>query len=124
MPIEDEPISIDSTRGMDLLDPSLERVKDGASSLYSIVVQGKPVVGAVLKADPVGVVQEGKFAMEINLMVAAAAGTNSSFDNFRRTEFFNPTFPVERIMIRFKTLDGTEGTGYAGSVLIIPGRHV
>ena len=57
MPIEDEPISIDSTRGMDLLDPSLERVKDGASSLYSIVVQGKPVVGAVLKADPVGVVQ-------------------------------------------------------------------
>ena len=42
-----------------------------------IEVQGKPVVGAVLKADPVRAVKEGRFAMEINLMVAAAAGTNS-----------------------------------------------
>ena len=33
MPIVDEPVSMDSTRGMDLLDPSLETVKDGASSL-------------------------------------------------------------------------------------------
>ena len=92
-----------------------------------IAVQGKPVVGAVLRADPVGAVQEGRFAMEINLMVAAAAGTNSSIvhvDNFHETEFFNPTFPVERIMIIFKTLDGTERAGSAGSVLIIPGRHV
>ena len=29
MPIEDEPVSTDSTRGIDLLDPSLETVKDG-----------------------------------------------------------------------------------------------
>ena len=29
MPIEDEPVSTDSTRGMDLSDPSLETVKDG-----------------------------------------------------------------------------------------------
>ena len=33
MPIEDEPISMDSTRGMDLLDPNLETVKNGVSSL-------------------------------------------------------------------------------------------
>ena len=61
-------------------------------------------------------------------MVAAAAGTNSSFihgfDNFRGTEFFNPTFPTERIMIRFKTLDRTERAGSAGYVLVIPGRQV
>ena len=85
-------------------------------------------MGAVLRADPVGAVQKGRFAMEIDLMVAAAAGTNSSvvhgFDNFRGTVFFNPTFPAERIMIRFKTLDGTERAGSAGSVLIIPGRDV
>ena len=85
-------------------------------------------MGAVLRADPVGAVQKGRFAMEIDLMVAAAAGTNSSivhgFNHFRGTEFFNPTFPAERIMIRFKTLDGTERAGSAGSVLIIPGRHV
>ena len=31
--IEDEFVSMDSTRGMDLLGPSLEMVKDGASSL-------------------------------------------------------------------------------------------
>ena len=68
-----------------------------------IAVQGKPVVGAVFRADPVGAVQKGRFAMEIDLMVAAAAGTNSSvvhgFDNFHETEFFNRTFPAERIMI-------------------------
>ena len=29
MLIEDEPVSTDSTRGIDLLDPSLETVKDG-----------------------------------------------------------------------------------------------
>ena len=93
-----------------------------------IAVKGKPDVGAVLRADPVGTVQEGRFAMEFYLMVAAAAGTNSrivhGFDNFRKTEFFNPTFPAERIIIRFKPLDRTERVGYAGSVLIIPGRHV
>ena len=93
-----------------------------------IVVQGKTIVGLVLRADPVGAVQKGRFAMEIDLMVAAAAGTNSSvvhgFDNFRGTVFFNPTFPAERIMIRFKTLDGTERARSAGSVWIIPGRHV
>ena len=93
-----------------------------------IVVQGKPVVGAVLRADPVGAVQKGRFAMEIDLMVAAAAGTTYSvvhgFDNFRGTEFFNPIFAAERIMIRFKTLDGTERAGCAGSVLVIPGRQV
>ena len=42
-----------------------------------IAVQGEPVVGAVLRAYPVGAVQKGRFAMEIDLMVAAAAGTNS-----------------------------------------------
>ena len=93
-----------------------------------IAVQGKPVVGAVLREDPVLAVQKGRFAMKIGLIVAAAAGTNSSvvhgFDYFCGTEFFNPTFPAERIMIRFKTLDGTERAGSAGSVLIIPGRHV
>ena len=85
-------------------------------------------MGAVLRADPIGAVQKGRFAMEIDLMVAAVAGTNSSavhgFDNFRRTKFFYPTFPAERIMIRFKTLDGTERSGSAGSVLVIPGRQV
>ena len=34
MLIEDEPISMDSTRGTDLLDPSLETVKERVSSLY------------------------------------------------------------------------------------------
>ena len=34
-------------------------------------------MGAVLRADPVGAVQEGRFTMEIDLMVAAAAGANS-----------------------------------------------
>ena len=67
------------------------------------VVQGKPIVGAVLRADPVADVQKGRFAMEIDLMVAAAAGTNSSvihgFDNFRGTEFLNSTVPAERIMV-------------------------
>ena len=29
MPIEDEPVSTDSTRGINLLDPSLEMVMDG-----------------------------------------------------------------------------------------------
>ena len=93
-----------------------------------IVVQGKTIVGLVLRADPVGAVQKGRFAMEIDLMVAAAAGTNSSivncFDNYHGTEFFNSTFPAERIRIQFKILDGTKRAGLLGSVLIIPGRHV
>ena len=33
MLIEDEPISMDSIRGIDLLDPSMETGKDGVSSL-------------------------------------------------------------------------------------------
>ena len=85
-------------------------------------------MGAVLRADPVADVQKGRFAMEIDLMVAAAAGTNSSivhgFDKFRGTEFFNPTVSAERIMIPFKTLDGTESSGSGGFVLVIPGRQV
>ena len=36
MPIEDEPVSKDSTRGIDLLDPSLETVKDGVWLLCSV----------------------------------------------------------------------------------------
>ena len=84
--------------------------------------------GAVLRAYPVGAVQEGRFAMEVDVMVAAAAGTNSSvvhgFYKFHGTEFFNPTFPAERIMIPFKTLDGTESSGSGGFVLVIPGRQV
>ena len=56
-----------------------------------IVVQGKTIVGLVLRADPVGAVQKGRFAMEIDLMVAAAAGANSSvvhgFDNFAELSF-------------------------------------
>ena len=90
--------------------------------------QGISVVRTFLSTNPAGAIPEGGFAVEIHLMVAAAAGTNSSvvhgFDNFCGTEFFNPTFPAERIMIQFKTLDGTERAGSAGSVLIIPGRHV
>ena len=35
MPIEDESVSTDSTRGIDLLDHSLETVKDGVWSLMS-----------------------------------------------------------------------------------------
>ena len=60
-------------------------------------------MGAVLRADPVGAVQEGRFTMEIDLMVAAAAGANSGvvhgFDNFRVTEFLNPTSPTEGKMV-------------------------
>ena len=33
MAIEDEPVSTDSTRGIDLLDPSVETVKDGVRLL-------------------------------------------------------------------------------------------
>ena len=91
-----------------------------------MAVQKKPVVGAVLRADPV--VQEGRFAMEIDLMVAAAArvysGVIHGFDNFRRTEFLNSTSPAEGKMVRFETLDGTEGAGSAGSFLIVSGRSV
>ena len=44
MPIEDEPVSTDSTRGIDLLDPSLETVKDGVWSLgmHTCQLTGSP----------------------------------------------------------------------------------
>ena len=93
-----------------------------------IEVQGKPVVGAVLRADPVGAIQEGRFTMEIDLMVAAAAEANSGvvhdFDNFHGTEFLNSTSPAEEKIVCFKILDGTEGAGSAGSFLIVPGRSL
>ena len=46
-------------------------------------------MGAVLGANPVGAIQEGRFAAEIHLMVEAAAGANSGvvcgFDNLPGT---------------------------------------
>ena len=60
-------------------------------------------MGAVLRVDPVGAVHKGRFAMEIDLMVATAAVTNSGiiywFNNFLRTKFLDPTVPAERIMV-------------------------
>ena len=40
MPIEDESVSMDSNRGMDLLDPSLETVKEGDLCLQALRLKG------------------------------------------------------------------------------------
>ena len=57
--------------------------------LASKTVKGISVLRTFLGKNPVGAIPEGGFAVEIDLMVAAAAGTNSgfvhSFDNFHRT---------------------------------------
>ena len=86
------------------------------------------IAGTFLSTNSAGAIPEDGFTVVKDLMVAAAAGTNSDiiygFDNFRRTEFLNPTVPGERIMVRFKTFDGTERAGSAGSVSVIPGRQV
>ena len=51
--------------------------------------------GAVLRAYPVGAVQEGRFAMEVDVMVAAAAGTNSSvFISSMELSFLTPHFQL------------------------------
>ena len=65
--------------------------------------QGMTVVETFLNTNPAGAIPEGGFTVVIDLMVAAAAGTNSGiiygFDNFLRTKFLDPTVPAERIMV-------------------------
>ena len=68
----------------------------------------------------------GSKTFMVGSMMAAASGANFGivygFDNFPGTKYFDSTVPAEWIMVRFKSFDGTERTGFARSV--VPGRQV
>ena len=85
MLIEDEPISMDLTRRMDLLDPSLEMVKDGAPSLCLQAAQwrGNPSwMHTLVQILKVPSKKEDLLAMEVDGVPVSAAGANSgSVDN-------------------------------------------
>ena len=94
--------------------------------LAGIPVQRMTVVRTFLGTDSAITVPEGGWTAVIGLVVQTASGTNfgiiHGFNNFFGTKYLDSTAPVEWIMVRFESFDGTERTGFVRSV--VPGRQV